>query len=61
MAFKFFVKSFVTIPMASNINSIFIHFMFHMYFIFFSASFCVTFLSTDIATSISMHIFSFLL
>jgi hypothetical protein len=31
-----------------------------LYFSFFSASFCTTFLSAGIATSISLHVFSFL-
>ena len=31
-----------------------------LYFSFFCASFCTTFLSAGIATSISMHVFSFL-
>jgi hypothetical protein len=46
------------------------HFTFHircisihklLYFSFFSASFCATFLSAGIATSISMYVFSFCL
>jgi hypothetical protein len=32
-----------------------------LYFSFFSASFCMTFLAAGIATSVSMHVFSFLL
>jgi hypothetical protein len=69
MISKFFFKPFVTILVAPVITGIMIHFMFHircisipklLYFILFPAYFCVIFLSAGIATSISMHIFSFL-
>jgi len=69
MASKFFFKPFVTTPVALVIAGIIIHFMFHshciymhklLYFIFFSASFVMKFLSVGIATSISMHVFSLL-
>ena len=62
---KFFLKLLVTIPVAPIITSIIIHFRFHircisihklLYFNFFSASFCTTFLSSGIATSISVHV-----
>ena len=68
MASKFFFKHFVTILVAAVITGIIIHFMFHihctsvhqlLYFSFYSASFCMTFLFTGIATC--MHVFSFLL
>ena len=51
------------------IIGIIVHFRFHircisvhklLYFNFFSTSFCTTFLSAGIATSISVHVFSFL-
>ena len=51
------------------ITGVIVHFRFHtrcvsihklLYFNFFSASFCTTFLSVGIATSISVHVFSFL-
>ena len=60
---KFFFKLLVTI------TGTIVHFRFHircisihklLYFNFFSASFCTTFLSAGIATSISVHVFSFL-
>ena len=50
-------------------TGIIVHFRFHircisvnklLYFNFFSASFCTTFLSAGIATSISVHVFSVL-
>ena len=59
----------VTIPVAPVITGTIIHFRFHircnsmpkfLYFNFFSASFCTAFLSEGIATSISVHVFSFL-
>ena len=65
---KFFLKLLVTIPVVSIITGIIVHFRFHircisihnlLYFNLFSASFCTTFLSAGIATSISVHIFSF--
>jgi hypothetical protein len=55
---------------APIITGIIVHFRFHihcisihklLYFNLFSASFCTTFLSAGIATSISMHVFSFFL
>jgi hypothetical protein len=67
---KFFLKLLVTIPVASIITGINVHFRFHircisvpklLYFNFFSASFCTTFLSAGVATSINVHVFSFLL
>ena len=66
---KFFLKLLVTIPVAPIITGIIIHFRFPirctaiqklLYFNFFSASFCTAFLSAGIATSISVHLFSFL-
>jgi len=69
IASKFFLKLLVTIPVAPIITGIIVHFRFHiryisvhklLYFNFFSASFCTTFLSAGIATSISLHVFSFL-
>ena len=68
-ASKFFLKLLVTIPMAPIITGTIAHLRFHircisihklLYFNFFSASFCTTFLSAGIATSISVHVFSFL-
>ena len=64
---KFFLKLLVTIPAAPIIIGIIVHFRFHircisihklLYFNFSSASFCTTFLSAGIATSISVHVFS---
>ena len=64
----FFLKLLVTISVAPFIARIIVHFRFHircisihklLYFNFFSASFCTTFLSAGIATSISVQIFSF--
>jgi len=66
---KFFFKLLVTIPLAPIITGKIVHFRSHircisihklLYFNFFSASFCTTFLSAGIATSISVHVFSFL-
>ena len=66
---KFFFKLLVTIPVAPIITGTIIHFRFHIrcisihklfYFNFFPASFCTTFLSAGIATSISVHVFSLL-
>ena len=66
---KFFFKLLVTIPVAPIITGTIVHLRFHircisihklLYFNFFSASSCTTFLSAGIATSISMHVFSFL-
>ena len=66
---KFLLKLLVTIPVASAITGIIVHFRFHircisipklLYFNLFSPSFCTTFLSAGIATSISVHVFSFL-
>src|SRR5215475_9689330 len=68
-ASKFSLKLLVTIPVAPIITGIIVHFRFHipcisihklLYFNFLSASFCTTFLSADIATYISVHVFSFL-
>ena len=68
-ASKFFLKLLITIPVAPIITGIIVHFRFNiryisihkvLYFNFFSASFCTTFLSAGIATSISVHVFSFL-
>ena len=67
-ASKFFFKLLVTIPVASIITGIVVHFRLHircisvhklLYFNFFSASFCTTFLSAGIATSISVRVLSF--
>ena len=64
-----FLKLLITIPVAPIITGTIVHFRFHIrcisvhkliYFNFFSASFCTTFLSAGIATSISVQIFSFL-
>ena len=66
---KFFLKLLVTIPVAPIITGIIVHFKFHircisihklLYFNFFSASFCTTFLPAGIATSISVLAFCFL-
>ena len=66
---KFFLQLLVTIPVAPIITGTIVHFRFHircisthklLYFNFFSASFCTTFLSAGIATSINVLIFSFL-
>ena len=55
----------VTIPVAPIITGIIVHFRFHircisihklLYFNFFSASFCTTFLSAGIATSMSVYV-----
>ena len=68
-ASKFYLKLLVTIPVAPIITGMIVHFRFHircifthklLYFNLFSASFCTTFLSAGIATSISVHVFSFL-
>jgi hypothetical protein len=64
VASRFFLKPLVNIP----VPAIILHFKLHvhcitihkiLYFGFFSPSFCTTFLSLGIATSISMHVFSF--
>ena len=64
-----FSLNLVTIMVAPVITGIILHFRFciccisihvRMCFSFFSASFCTTFLSAGIATSISVHVFSFL-
>ena len=66
---NFSLKFLVTIPVASIITGTIVHFRFHircisihklLYFNFFSASFCTTFLSEGIATSVSVHVFSIL-
>ena len=68
-ASRFFLKLLVTIPVAPIITGIIVHFRFNirciskhklLYFNFFSASFSTAFLSAGIATSISVHVFSFL-
>ena len=60
-ASKFFLNLLVTIPVAPFITGTIVHFRFHircisihklLYFNSFSASFCTTFLSAGIATSI---------
>ena len=62
---KFFLKLLATIPVAPIITGIIVNFKFHircnskpklLHFNFFSASFCTTFLSAGIATSISIII-----
>jgi len=69
-ASRFFLKLLVTIPVAPIITSTIVHFRFHirciaihklLYFNFFSASFCTTFLSAGIATYIRVCVFSFFL
>jgi len=65
MASKFFFKHFVTIPVYPITTGIIMHFMFHIRCIsihqlltsFFSAFFCVTYLSADNTTSIHTHVF----
>ena len=61
MISKFFFKFYVTVPLVPINSGMTTHFMFHircifvhklLYFSFLSASFCVTFLSAGIATSI---------
>ena len=68
MASKMFFKPFVTVPVAPHITGTITHCMFHircisvhklLYFSFFSASCCSTFLSAGTATSINVHVFSF--
>ena len=63
-ASKFFLKLLVAIPVAPIITGTIIHLRFHircisihklLYFNFFSASLCTTFLSAGTATSISVH------
>jgi hypothetical protein len=70
VASEYFFQPFITIPVSLIVTGIITHFMFlihcisiHdlLYFSFFSASFCTTFLSAGNASSISMHVFSFLL
>ena len=69
MDYRFFFKSFVTTLVSPIVTGTIIYFMFHshcisihklLYCSFFSASFCMKFLSMGIATSISMHVFSLL-
>jgi hypothetical protein len=64
-ASKFFLKLLVTIPVAPIVTGIIVHFRFHircisihklLYLNFFSASFCTTFLSAGIATSIRVYV-----
>ena len=66
---KFFLKLLVTVQAAPIITGTIVHFRFHvrcisihklLYFNLFSASFCTTFPPAGIATSISVHVFSFL-
>ena len=66
---KFFLKHLVTIPVPPIITGTIVHFRFHihcisvpkhLYFNFFTVPFCTAFLSAGIATSISVHVFSFL-
>ena len=66
----FSFKLLVTIPVDPIITGTIVHFRFHirctslnklLYFNFFSTSFCTTFLSAGIATSISVHVFFLLL
>ena len=68
-ASKFFLNLLVTIPVAPIITDTIVHFRFHircisihklLYFNFFSYTFSTTFLSAGIATSIIVHVFSFL-
>ena len=65
----FLLKLLGTIPVAPIITGTIVHFRLHircisihklLYFNFFSASFCTTFLSAGIATSISVHVISLL-
>ena len=56
---RFFLKLLVTIAVAPIITGIIEHFKFHVYFNLFTASFCTTFLSAGIATSINVQVFSF--
>ena len=67
---KFFFKVLVTIPVVPIITGTIVHLRFHircisihklLYFNFFSASFCTTFLSAGIATSISVQLLLLLL
>ena len=66
---KFFLKLLVTIPLVPIITGVIVHLRLHirfisinelLYFKFFSASFCTTFLCAGIATSISVHVVSLL-
>ena len=66
---KFFFKLLVTIPVAQIITGTIVHLRFHircisihklLYFNVFSTTFCTTFLSAGIATSITVHVYSFL-
>ena len=59
-ASKFFLKLLVTIQVALIITGIIVHFRFHIRCISIHKLFCTTFLSAGIATSISVHVFSFL-
>ena len=63
---NFFLTSSLLFQWLQFITGIIVHFRFHIrcisihkhfYFNFFSASFCTTFLSAGIATSISVHVF----
>jgi hypothetical protein len=66
---RYFCKLLLTIPVAPMITAMTKHFMFHIHWIsvlifinysFFSASFCTTFLSDGIDTSINKQVLSFL-
>jgi len=65
-ASKFFLKLLVTLPVAPIITGTIVNFRIHircisvhkrLYFKFFSASYCITFLSAAIATSISVNMY----
>jgi hypothetical protein len=67
MSSRYFLRPLVTVPMATMTTGITEHFMVHihhismhrfLYFNFFSASLCVTFLSDGTDTSISVEILS---
>ena len=69
IACRFFCKLCVTIPVAPIITGMIVHFRFRirsismpnlLYLSFFSTSFCTTFRSAGIATSISVHVSCFL-
>jgi len=66
MVSRYFFITFVIIRVAPVVTGIILHCRFHVRFIsmrplafyfIFSASFCMTFLSTGAAISISMHVF----
>jgi len=67
---KFFLKLHVTVLLVPVVTGIIVHFGFQiycisvpnlLYFNFFTASFCTTFLSAVTATSINVHVFYFFL